>query len=99
MHVGPMSMIIILLYNMRMQCVGTCVRTFAYARVCECVRADERSCVRTLVRAYKCVRECARACGCAHVRARVMLRMCPCMHVRLQVRAGVHAGICVRVRR
>ena len=93
MHVGPM--IIILLYNMRMQCVGTCVRTFAYARVCECicVRADERSCVRTLVRAY---------CVCVNVRARVgarvMLRMCPCMHVRLQVRAGVHAGICVRVR-
>ena len=25
------------------------------------MRADERSCVRTLVRAYMCVRECARA--------------------------------------
>ena len=92
MHVGPM---IIILYNMRMQCVGMCVRTFTYARVCECicVWADERSCVRTLVCAYKCVRECACACGCAHVHARVMLRKCPCMNVRLQVRAGVHAGM------
>ena len=57
MHVG--HMIIILLYNMRVQCVGTCVRTFTYARVCECicVRADERSCVRRLkasARVYVC---------------------------------------------
>ena len=39
---------------MRVQCVGTCVRTFTYARVC--VRADERSCVRTYAsaRVYVC---------------------------------------------
>ena len=40
---------------MRVQCVGTCVRTFTYARVC--VRADQRSCVRI--------------CVCVNVRARV----------------------------
>ena len=81
--------------------VRVCVhlRTHVYANVDPyiCVRADERSCVRTLVRTYICVcvnvRARVGACGCTHVRARVMMRMCLCMHVRLQVRAGVHASM------
>ena len=59
-----------------------------------CVRADERSCVRTLVRVYMCVRECARACGCARDAAHVSVYACALAGAGWRA----YMRVCVRVR-
>ena len=85
---------------MRVQSVGTCVRTFTYARVCECicVRADERSCVRrpyASARVYVCVRARVGACGCACARNVAHVSVYACALAGAGWRACGYACVCV----